>query len=82
VLPGSASGQPTSPEPPANGWISVWSTPWGRVRVDGRDVGDSPAIRIAAPPGPHTVSVKSEAGEQARGVAVKAGEEAKVRFVF
>jgi hypothetical protein len=33
-------------------------------------------------PGSHSVSVKSDAGEQARGVMVKAGEESKVRFVF
>ena len=78
-----ASNATSSAAPAAvNGWISVWSTPWGHVRIDGRDVGDSPAVRISATPGPHTVSVKTEAGEQGRGVTVKAGEEAKVRFVF
>lgn len=64
------------------GWISVWSTPWGRVRIDGRPVGDSPAVRVVVPPGPHTVTVKSDAGEQSKGVTVKVGEESKVRFVF
>ena len=88
AAPASATAQgasnATSSAAPAavNGWISVWSTPWGHVRIDGRDVGDSPAVRISATPGPHTVSVKTEAGEQGRGVTVKAGEEAKVRFVF
>ncbi|MFO0588474.1 MAG: protein kinase [Polyangiaceae bacterium] len=69
-------------EAPSSGWISVWSTPWGHVRIDGRAVGDSPVARVPAPPGSHTVTVKTDAGEQSRGVSVKPGEEAKVRFVF
>ena len=59
-----------------------WLHPVGHVRIDGRAVGDSPAVRVAVPPGPHNVSVKSDAGEQTRGVTVKVGEESKVRFVF
>ncbi len=78
----SASAATTAAAAPTNGWISVWSTPWGHVRIDGREVGDSPAVRISASPGPHSVSVKTESGEQGRGVTVKPGEESKVRFVF
>ncbi|MEZ4307676.1 MAG: PEGA domain-containing protein [Polyangiaceae bacterium] len=66
----------------AQGWVSVWSTPWGKVRVDGRIVGDSPAARIPLPPGPHLVTVKNEAGEQSRTVTIRPGEESRVRFVF
>jgi hypothetical protein len=45
-------------------------------------VGDSPAVRIVVPPGPHVVGVRSDTGEQSRSVVVVAGEDARVRFVF
>jgi serine/threonine-protein kinase len=82
AAPPTATSAADTPPVSTTGWISVWSTPWGHVRIDGREVGDSPAVRIAVSPGSHSVSVKSDAGEQARGVMVKAGEESKVRFVF
>lgn len=78
----AAPSAPAVAAAPVTGWISVWSTPWGRVRIDGRAVGDSPAVRIVVPPGPHMVTVKSDTGEQSKSVSVKVGEESKVRFVF
>lgn len=82
LLPASSRTASTAAAAPESGWISVWSTPWGRVRIDGRPVGDSPVVRVVVPPGPHTVTVKSDAGEQSKGVVVKVGEESRVRFVF
>ena len=43
------------PEP---GYVSVNSTPWGALYVDGRRVSDeTPVYRLPLPPGPHRISV-------------------------
>jgi len=90
--PSAPSSPPPSAAPEASpeaaaplatsGWISVWSSRWGRVRIDGREVGDSPLVRVVVSAGPHTVGVRAESREQARAVVVTPGQEAKVRFVF
>ncbi len=67
---------------PAMGRLAIRSTPWGAVRLDGVSVGNSPKV-ISAKPGPHTVSVRTEDGQQqSRSVIVREGELTSVRFVF
>jgi hypothetical protein len=73
--------RPTAAHPPAH--LTVWSNPWGRVRIDGRDVGDSPISRMSVKSGPHVVSVTTKAGDvQERRISVGSGEEKTERFVF
>lgn len=81
------------PRPPAaraaaapGGFLSVNSTPWAELSVDGRLVGSTPQIRIRVPPGrhrlllvregfqPHTAWVDVVAGATVRvtGIALKA----------
>jgi serine/threonine-protein kinase len=63
--------------------LSVWSSPWGHVAVDGIAVGDSPVARLPVTPGSHVIRITTvSGGVQQRAVPVKAGEDRTERFVF
>lgn len=68
----AATVEPPEPAPvraASVGWVTVDSYPWARVTVDGRDVGVTPVVRLALPPGAHTVLLESPS-TGARRVAV------------
>jgi hypothetical protein len=41
------------PPPPASGYLSINSTPWAELSVDGRVVGNTPQLGIRVTPGRH-----------------------------
>jgi serine/threonine-protein kinase len=78
VASASASAETVVPT-----FLSVWSSPWGHVSVDGVAVGDSPVARLPVAPGSHVIRITTvSGGAQQRVVPVKAGEDHTERFVF
>jgi serine/threonine-protein kinase len=78
-----APAMSSAAEAPTPTFLSVWSSPWGHVSVDGVAVGDSPVARLPTAPGSHVVRITTAAGAaQERVVPVKAGEDRTERFVF
>jgi hypothetical protein len=67
------------------GFLTVSSTPWGAVFVDGKQVADeTPLYRMPLPPGEHQVAVRfanSQRSSPPRRVRVAAGAVATVGFV-
>ncbi len=78
----SAGAVPPSPppsEPP--GFATIDSYPWARVRVDGADVGVTPVVRLALPPGAHTVVLENpDKGRNELTVHVRSGDAAVERW--
>lgn len=62
--------------------LSISSTLWGHVVVDGTDRGTSPIKALPIAPGHHDVTVRTSEGERTKGVDCEAEKETKVRFVF
>ncbi|HUL02584.1 MAG TPA: protein kinase [Gemmatimonadales bacterium] len=61
--PSRSAAAPTAPPPPAaqaQGYLTVNADPYGELFVDGVDVGPTPVVRYAVPPGVHTVKVVRE----------------------
>jgi hypothetical protein len=57
--PGSAPARP----PAEHGYLTLDTTPWSEVRIDGVSLGQTPIVRAKLPAGPHTVVlVNSERG--------------------
>jgi hypothetical protein len=65
---------------PANGYLSVFSTPWARLILDGKDTGRStPIVRMTVPAGKHHIELKTRAGTSVEADAVVSkGKEARV----
>lgn len=65
---------------PANGYLSVFSTPWARLILDGKDTGRStPVVRMTVPAGKHHIELKTRAGTTvAADAVVTKGKEARV----
>lgn len=80
TLPASASAATTPPIARAS--LSVWSSVWGHVELDGRAVGDSPLVKLPTTPGHHALRVVTDHGEQSRGIDIAPDEDRRERFVF
>ena len=69
---------PPDPTPPArdNGFLTLATTPWTQVSLNGRPLGTTPLIRVSLPPGNHTLRlVNRERGiDQTYRVTITAGE--------
>jgi hypothetical protein len=52
--------QPAAPPAATPGYITVNADPYGELYVDGVDVGPTPVVRYAVPPGVHTIKVVRE----------------------
>jgi serine/threonine-protein kinase len=79
----ASAATPSSETSAPSAFLSVWSTPWGHVTVDGVAVGDSPVARLPVTPGSHVVVITTASGgAQQRVVPLKAGEDRTERFVF
>jgi serine/threonine-protein kinase len=60
--PQPAPPRPSATPPPpaaaaANGFVTINAIPYGTVSIDGVEVGDTPIVRRALPPGPHTIRI-------------------------
>jgi hypothetical protein len=42
------------------GFITVNANPYGKVYIDGVDIGDTPVVKSAVTPGKHTIRVQRE----------------------
>ncbi len=70
-------------ESAAPGFLSVWSSPWGHVSLDGVAIGDSPVARLPVAAGSHLIRITTASGDaQQRVVSLKTGEDRTERFVF
>jgi hypothetical protein len=49
-----------APPVAARGYITVNAEPYGELYIDGVDVGPTPVVRYAVPPGVHTIKVVRE----------------------
>lgn len=88
--PPSAPPPPAPPPPvstePEPGFLVVYSTPFARILVDGKDTGKttpiSPRASIALPPGKHTLTfVVTTAGVEERftyAITIESGKTAKI----
>jgi serine/threonine-protein kinase len=61
-VPKPAASAPASPAPPVppvvvNGFITINAVPYGTVSIDGVEIGDTPIVRRALPPGPHMIRI-------------------------
>ena len=81
----AAPPRPPAP-PPARaadqppGFLSIASTPFSTIYVDGKKIGDTPIYKLSLAPGPH--SVRAVAGDRAKTleVTVRSGEVATQRI--
>lgn len=78
---GSATG---GEEKQGKGKLTVVSTPWSKVKVDGLEVGDTPVKGHALKSGTHQVELVNEGMELSFSmtVTVKDGKETKISHVF
>jgi hypothetical protein len=58
--PGRVTAPPSGPAVQAQGYLTVNAEPYGELYVDGVDVGPTPVVRYAVPPGVHTIKVVRE----------------------
>jgi hypothetical protein len=65
----------------AYGFLTVSTTPWSAVFLDGRPLGNTPVVRIAVPVGSHFVLMENrDAGVRRKtSVVVRAGEEVRLQ---
>jgi serine/threonine-protein kinase len=69
---------PAPPPTPAQGFLTINALPYGTVSIDGVEVGDTPIVRRAVPPGEHTVSI-SRPGYRTEKLTVTVTAENEVR---
>ncbi|GAB4203541.1 MAG: hypothetical protein OHK0013_17730 [Sandaracinaceae bacterium] len=79
---------PTAPEPPqptpeperapshGHGFLSLVTSPWTSVTLDGRPLGETPLVRVSLPAGTHTLRLRNpEAGiDESYEVTIRSGE--------
>jgi PEGA domain len=75
---------PSAPAPtPSRGYIAVWSYPWAKVTLDGKEQGPTPQRKITTRPGSHVVELVAQDGQKrTRRVNVEPGKTATVRVNF
>jgi serine/threonine protein kinase len=80
VEPSSTPGRRAGAIAAPTGWLSVNTTPWSEVRLDGRDLGATPILRRKVPAGDHTVRLTTSASGQhaERRILVRPGEHVRV----
>jgi len=52
---------PTPPVTAEPGFLSLVTTPWTNVMLGGRELGQTPLIRVELPPGTHTLHLRNPA---------------------
>jgi serine/threonine protein kinase len=66
------------------GYLTIDTYPWTRVTEGGRVLGNTPLVRIALSPGPHTLSLENAAENvrQTTTIVIKSGETSFKRLAF
>jgi serine/threonine-protein kinase len=84
----SSAPTPVTPEPPpptpeperspshGPGYLSLVTSPWTNVTLDGRALGETPLVRVSLPAGTHTLRLRNpEAGiDESYEVTIRSGE--------
>jgi serine/threonine-protein kinase len=67
---------PPDPTPHGPGFLSLVTSPWTQVTLDGRSLGETPLVRVSLPPGNHTLRLRNtEAGiDETYEVTIRSGE--------
>jgi serine/threonine-protein kinase len=79
---------PSSPEPPpateeperassrGPGYLSLVTSPWTQVTLDGRSLGETPLVRVPLPPGTHTLRLRNPSAgiDESYEVTIRSGE--------
>jgi serine/threonine-protein kinase len=70
------SPPPPDPTPHGPGFLSLVTSPWTQVTLDGRSLGETPLVRVSLPPGSHTLRLRNaEAGiDETYEVTIRSGE--------
>ncbi len=78
VAPTAAAPQPTPPES-GKGFLTVKTTPWAKISIDGQPWGSTPVAKVPLSAGAHTVRlVNEDAGKDVtKKITVKNGETLK-----
>jgi hypothetical protein len=66
AAPGQNGAREVAPPPAEPGFLTLDAMPYATIRVEGREVGDTPIIRHSLPPGEHVVEVQFSSGEVKR----------------
>jgi len=61
------------------GYLSINSTPWAELSVDGRVIGNTPQLNIRVPAGAHAVELRRN-GFETRRTSVTVGSGSTVRI--
>ncbi|HJZ85978.1 MAG TPA: serine/threonine-protein kinase [Polyangia bacterium] len=76
----AATVSPASASPKRAGYITIDSTPYATIYIDGKNVGDTPLFRLRLPAGRHAVRAVSPNGRvQNLTITVPSGHEAPAR---
>ncbi|MBI1944444.1 MAG: serine/threonine protein kinase [Deltaproteobacteria bacterium] len=75
----AASAPPAAPVEAGKGFLTVKTTPWAKISIDGQPWGSTPVAKVPLGAGPHTVRlVNEEAGKDVtRKVIIRNGETLK-----
>jgi serine/threonine-protein kinase len=67
---------PPDPTPHGPGFLSLITSPWTQVTLDGRSLGETPLVRVSLPAGSHTLRLRNaEAGiDETYEVTIRSGE--------
>ena len=83
TAPGEAvapPAQPTASAAPARVSVSINATPWAIVRIDGREVGETPLAGIELDPGTHVFQARMPDGKTLQQTIQLSGSHASVVF--
>jgi serine/threonine-protein kinase len=74
--PTTESTPPAQVEPRGPGFLSLVTSPWTNVTLDGRALGETPLVRVSLPAGNHTLRLRNpEAGiDETYEVTIRPGE--------
>jgi serine/threonine-protein kinase len=75
-IPEIAPPPPSEPTPHGPGFLSLVTSPWTQVTVEGRALGETPLVRAPLPAGTHTLRLRnSEAGiDETYEITIRSGE--------
>jgi hypothetical protein len=78
---------PTPPPPPppsGSGYLTLSTTPWAKVYIDGKYVDSTPIAKVELPAGAHSIRLVNEAAgvDTTKSVKIKPGENLKQNWAL
>ena len=70
------------PRPRHSGTITINSLPWSRVRLDGKNVGDTPVVKLRVPAGRHRLELLSPGGKVRKSLRITVRPGGKKTYSF